>query len=141
MTELSTKPYLVRAIYEWCVDSGFTPYLSVVVDEHTLVPREHVKNGEIILNIGPAASRNLLLGNDEIQFSSRFNGVSQNLLIPMYAVATVFAKENGQGLVFPKEMPKLQANPAAHSGKPTATKHGEAKSGPKRGKPSLQVVK
>ena len=83
----------------------------------------------------------LALGNDEIHFSSRFSGVSQDLLIPMHAVATVFAKENGQGLVFPKEAHAPQKNPATHAGKTAGSGHGAAKSGPKRGKPSLQVVK
>ncbi len=79
MAELSTKPYLIRAIYEWCSDSGLTPYLNVKVDETTKVPVEYVKNGEIVLNISQSATRNLTIGNDMIQFSARFNGVSREV--------------------------------------------------------------
>ena len=103
MSELSTKPYLIRAIYEWCADSSFTPYLSVKVDQNTRVPLEHVKNGEIVLSMSQQATRNLTIGNDVIQFSARFNGVSREIAIPVYAVQGVFARENGRGVFFPAE--------------------------------------
>ena len=83
--ERSTKPYLIRAIFEWCVDSGFTPYLSVKVDAETRVPLEYVKNGEIVLNISPDASHHLNIAEDVVQFSARFNGVSRECSIPMPA--------------------------------------------------------
>ncbi len=100
MTDLSMRPYLIRAIYEWCVDNGFTPYLAVRVDEHTEVPRAHVKNGEIVLNLSADAVRNLLMGKEMITCTGRFGGVSFNLMVPVVAVIGIFAKETGQGLVF-----------------------------------------
>lgn len=100
MSELSTRPYLIRAIYEWCVDSGLTPYLAVRVDEQTQVPRAFVKDGEIILNLGVSAVRNLELGNEMITCSGRFGGVPFDVMVPVIAVAGIFARENGQGLVF-----------------------------------------
>lgn len=97
---LSTKPYLIRAIYEWCEDQDFTPHLSVQVDEHTRVPRSFVRNGQIILNISSTATHQLMLGNDEISFQARFNAASFPVVIPVDAVIAVFAMENRQGLVF-----------------------------------------
>jgi stringent starvation protein B len=131
---VSTKPYLIRAIFEWCVDSGFTPYLSAQVDERCRVPMEYVKNGEIVLNINPSATRNFVVGNDDIQFSARFNGSSRELFIPVDAVLGIFAKENGEGLFFPKSetLPQQEAGDVA----PVAPAEP-----PKRGKPHLQVIK
>jgi|SRR3954449_8751532 stringent starvation protein B len=103
MKQLSTKPYLIRAIYDWCSDSGYTPYLSVKVDDETRVPIEFVKNGEIILNISDDAAHHLTLGNDVIQFSARFNGVSREVSVPVKAVQGIFAKEISQGILFPPE--------------------------------------
>lgn len=96
----STKPYLVRAIYEWCNDNGFSPYLAVTVDARTRVPRSYVKDGQIVLNIGSEASNGLSIGNDEIRFQARFNGMAQSLLIPMDRVSAIYARENGQGMAF-----------------------------------------
>ena len=103
MRELSTKPYLIRAIYEWCSDSGFTPYLSIKVDAQTRVPDEFVKNGEIILNVSHDAAHHLTLGDDLIQFSARFNGISREVSIPVRAVQGIFAKETSKGILFPPE--------------------------------------
>ena len=101
MTEpLSTKPYMVRAIHEWCVDSGFTPHLLVAVNAQCRVPNAHVKNGEIVLNLNYTATKDLLIDNDAIVFSARFGGVSQHLYVPMNAVKGIFARENGQGMFF-----------------------------------------
>lgn len=97
---VSTKPYFLRAVYEWCVDQGHTPYLTVVVDERTRVPREYVRDGQIVLNVGPDASHQLLMGNDEITFHARFNGVAYPVVVPVDAVAAIYAKENGQGMAF-----------------------------------------
>lgn len=97
---ISTKPYLVRAIFEWCVDQGFTPYLTASVDASTRVPREHVKDGQITLNIGPEATHQLILGNEEITFQARFSGSAFPVVVPIAAVAAVFARENGQGMAF-----------------------------------------
>src|SRR5690348_1043814 len=103
MKQLSTKPYLIRAIYDWCSDSGYTPYLSVKVDDQTRVPPEYVKNGEIVLNISDDAAHHLTLGNELIQFSARFGGVSREISIPVKAVQGIFAKEISQGILFPPE--------------------------------------
>ena len=100
MKELSTKPYLIRAIYEWCSDSGLTPYLAVKVDEQTRVPMAYVKDGEIVINLGPDAVRNLNIGSDDIACGGRFGGVSHAIVVPMAAVIGIFSKETGQGLVF-----------------------------------------
>jgi stringent starvation protein B len=104
MTEpLSQKPYLLRALYEWCVDNGFTPYVSVVVDSETRVPMEYVRNGEIVLNIGPLAANRLKMGNEFIEFAARFGGVAKDLLIPIGAVSAIYARENGHGMSFEVE--------------------------------------
>lgn len=103
MTVPSTKPYLIRAIYEWCAEAGLTPYLSVKVDQNTRVPLEYVKNGEIVLNISMSATRNLTISNDLVQFSARFNGVSREVSVPIYAISGIFSRENGQGLFFQPE--------------------------------------
>ena len=109
MSELSTKPYLIRAIYEWCADSSFTPYLNVKVDQNTRVPLEYAKNGEIVLSMSQQATRNLTIGNELIQFSARFNGVSREITVPIYAVQSVFARENGRGVFFHAETAPEQA--------------------------------
>jgi stringent starvation protein B len=135
MAEKSTKPYLIRAIHEWCSDSGLTPYLSVQVNAATRVPPEHVKNGEIVLNLGYDATHRLKIGNEVIQFSARFGGVSRECSIPVEAVSGIFAKENGQGLFFPRE-PVGEGAPAADT--PETTPPGATPNG---GKPRLQVIK
>jgi len=100
MYDSSTKPYLIRAIYEWCVDQSFTPYVAVQVDDQTKVPVEFIKDGQIVLNVSYTATRHLKIGNDFINFSARFNGSSRELQIPIQAVIGIFAKENGQGMFF-----------------------------------------
>lgn len=96
----STKPYMVRAIHEWCVDNGCTPHLLVVVDSQTRVPMAYVKDGEIVLNLNYAATKDLHIDNEVITFSARFGGVSQNLFVPMRTVKGIFARETGQGMFF-----------------------------------------
>jgi stringent starvation protein B len=103
VSELSTRPYLIRAIYEWCVDSALTPYLAVKVNEQTEVPPAYVKDGEIVLSLSVTAVRDLELGNEYITCSGRFGGSPFNLIIPVGAVIGIFAKENGQGLMFQAE--------------------------------------
>ncbi|MEP7154227.1 MAG: ClpXP protease specificity-enhancing factor [Betaproteobacteria bacterium] len=115
MVELSTKPYLIRAIYEWCADCGFTPYLTVRVDQNTRVPMEYVKNGEIVLSVSQQATRNLTIGNDLVQFSARFNGVSREIAVPIYAVQGIFARENGRGMFFEPEQAPEQMGTATTS--------------------------
>ena len=131
MPEKSTKPYLIRAIHEWCSDSNLTPYLSVKVDPTTRVPVEYVKNGEIVLNLSYDATHRLTIGNDVIQFAARFNGASRECSIPVDAVLGIFARENGQGLFFPVEPAETQA--AAPTDEP------EKPAAPPR--PKLQIVK
>jgi stringent starvation protein B len=139
MPEVSTKPYFIRAIYEWCSDCGFTPYLSVKVDERTRVPAEHVKNGEIVLNVSLNATRNLTINNELVQFSARFNGVSREVTIPVDRVQGIFARENGQGAFFTVESPAASADAA-----PPATAPGTDSEPPKpapAGKARLKLVK
>jgi stringent starvation protein B len=104
MPDPSTKPYLIRAIHQWCTDSGFTPYIAVLVDEGVRVPREFVKNGEIVLNISPLATSRLQLGNEAIEFQARFGGVARDVFVPIDRVLAVYARENGQGMAF--EVPR-----------------------------------
>jgi len=100
MSEQSAKPYLVRALCEWCADNGLTPYLAVKVDGQTRVPRAHVRNGEIVLNISAAATRKLAIDNEWVSFNARFGGVSHEISVPMRAVSGIFAKETGYGFAF-----------------------------------------
>jgi stringent starvation protein B len=100
MPDISTKPYLLRALYEWCTDSGFTPYLAVKVDAATTVPMEYVKKGEIILNISFGATSGLKMDNDAIHFRARFAGVSREIYVPVQNVLAIYANENGQGMAF-----------------------------------------
>ncbi|CAN5916481.1 ClpXP protease specificity-enhancing factor [soil metagenome] len=104
----STRPYLIRALYEWCTDNGFTPYVAVLVDETVQVPREYVKNGEIVLNISFDATSSLKLGNDFIEFKARFAGTAREINVPVGRVIAIYARENGQGMAFP-----APAQPAA----------------------------
>ena len=97
----SNRPYLVRAIYEWCTDNGFTPYVAVLVDESVRVPREYVKDGEIVLNISFDATSSLKLGNEFIEFKARFAGTPREILVPVSNVIAIYARENGQGMAFP----------------------------------------
>jgi stringent starvation protein B len=99
----STKPYLIRAIHEWCADQGFTPYLAVAVDGTTKVPREFVKDGEIVLNVGYDATHQLSMGNDEITFQARFGGRPFPVIVPIGRVQAIYARENGQGMAFEVE--------------------------------------
>lgn len=96
----TTKPYLIRAIHEWCADEGFTPYLAVQVDERTRVPREFVRDGQIVLNVSAEATHQLVMGNAEITFQTRFNGASFPVVVPVDAVVAIYARENGQGMAF-----------------------------------------
>ena len=96
----STKPYMVRAIHEWCIDNGLTPHLLVEVNSQTKVPMAYVKDGEIVLNLNYSATKDLQFSNEAIIFSARFAGVSNNMYIPMSAVKGIFARENGQGMFF-----------------------------------------
>ena len=110
----STKPYLLRALYEWCTDNGYTPYLAVQVDSSVRVPREHVKNGEIVLNISFGATSGLKIANDAVSFKARFGGVARDILVPVSHVTAIYARENGQGMAFPPPEPADEPDAAAH---------------------------
>ncbi|MDO9114644.1 MAG: ClpXP protease specificity-enhancing factor [Polaromonas sp.] len=97
----STRPYLIRALYDWCTDNGLTPYVAVAVDETVQVPREYVKNNEIVLNISFDATSSLKLGNDFIEFKARFAGSAREIMVPIGRVIAIYARENGQGMAFP----------------------------------------
>ena len=144
MTERTTKPYLIRAIHEWCSDNGYTPYLSVRVDANTRVPLEYVKNGEIVLNVSHDAAHRLTMGNDVVQFAARFNGASRECSVPVGAVTGIFARENGQGLFFPPDE-EAAAGLDGESAQPVTESSGKPDepppAAPTSGRPRLQIVK
>jgi stringent starvation protein B len=112
----STRPYLIRALYEWCTDNGLTPYVAVSVDDSVQVPREYVKNNEIVLNISFDATSSLKLSNDFIEFKARFAGSSRDIMVPMERVIAIYARENGQGMAFPMgAAPQTESTPASLS--------------------------
>ena len=113
-TELpSTRPYLIRALYDWCSENGFTPYVAVKVDNSVQVPREYVQGGEIVLNVSMDATSSLKLGNDFIEFKARFGGKPREIMVPIHRVMAIYARENGQGMAFP--VSDEEATPAALS--------------------------
>jgi len=112
MSETSTKPYLIRALHEWCTDNGYTPHIAVTVDERVVVPREHVKNGEIVLNVGRLATHKLELGNEYIEFQARFGGVARQISVPVDAVTAIYARETGHGMAFEAGPPAVAGDGA-----------------------------
>jgi stringent starvation protein B len=145
MSELtSTKPYMIRAMHEWCTDNGLTPHLLVAVDGSVKVPVAYVKDGEIVLNINYSATCNLLIGNEAVTFSARFGGVASDLYVPMHAVRGIFARENGQGMFFQPEeaMGDGQKNvQSGEEGLPPEVVGQEEKEKPVKKKPFLKLVK
>jgi len=133
----STKPYLVRAIHQWCCDNGFTPYIAVLADERARVPREFAVDGRIVLNVGFDATGHLSIGNDEITFQARFGGVARDILVPMGNVAAIYAKENGAGMAFEAESESV----AIASGKSDAGHDDPEPPPPPAGRPKLQRIK
>jgi stringent starvation protein B len=113
MPEIPTKPYLLRALYEWCVDNGYTPHLGVKTDARTQVPAEHVRNGEITLNVSPTAVHRLQMGNELIEFSARFGGVARQISVPVANVYALYARETGHGMTFEVDAPKAGAQAQA----------------------------
>ena len=105
----STRPYLIRALHEWCCDNGFSPYIAVQVDASVQVPMDYVKNGEIVLNVSVDATSNLRLGNDCVEFKARFGGVARDIVVPISHVVAIYARENGQGMAFPAPSPRSDA--------------------------------
>ncbi len=161
MSEPSTKPYLIRAIYEWCTDSGFTPFLAVHVDHNTRVPQEFVKNNEIVLNVSALATSKLQLGNEVIEFQARFGGKARLISVPVANVSAIYARENGHGMAFDlaestvargHETPPALPAPEGVAKEPVATEREPLKvvppdddprpptDGPK-GRPRLTIVK
>jgi stringent starvation protein B len=136
----SSRPYLIRAMYQWIADNGMTPHLLIDAEQDdVIVPAEHIQNGKIILNIAPMAISSLVLGDDEITFSARFSGQSMGIYIPVGAVLAIYAKENGQGMMFTDDDNAVSADDGDGSGEPASGK--PAKSGNKQRRPNLKVVK
>jgi stringent starvation protein B len=142
MSEQSAKPYLIRAICEWCADNGLTPYLAVKVNAQTRVPAAFVKNGEIVLNISRGATRKLTVENEWVQFTARFNGASQEVAVPMAAVAGIFAKESGYGFAFTVPSDPAESLDAATTSPPSPPLDAPGSDNKPRSRPKhLQVVK
>jgi stringent starvation protein B len=114
----STRPYLIRALHEWCSDNGLSPYIAVQVDASVQVPMEFVKNGEIVLNVGVDATSALRLGNDFIEFKARFGGVAREIVVPISHVIAIYARENGQGMAFPAPAPGTLSAVKPHDAAP-----------------------
>ena len=133
----STRPYLIRALHDWCTDNGFTPYIAVFVDEHVQVPKEYVKNNEIVLNVGFEATSALKLGNETIEFKARFGGSSREIVVPIDHVIAIYARENGQGMAFP--MPTDAGGSDADSSK--ADSAGAASRGPRLAGPASAAAR
>ena len=149
-SEIATKPYLLRALYEWCVDNGYTPHVAVKVDSKTQVPSEYVKNGEITLNVSPSAVHKLQLGNELIEFSARFAGVARQISVPVTTVYAIYARETGHGMTFDVDAPKpvtqavAEAEPAAPKEPPAALPAPTTTAEPPKkpgGKPTLRRIK
>jgi stringent starvation protein B len=142
----STKPYLIRAIHEWCCDNGFTPYIAVVADEHARVPREFVRDGRIVLNVGYEATGHLKIANEGITFQARFGGVARDISVPIANVAAIYAKESGAGMAFePESEGSASAAPQPRSGdpgdEPEPPEPPEPPATPPGGRPKLQRIK
>lgn len=134
---LSSKPYLIRALWSWCCDAGFTPYLTLFVDEQCRVPLEYVQDGTLTLNLSPAATGALDIGNEWITLSARFGGVSRELIFPVGAVTGIFSRENGAGMEFAYEPSVVSEVPSEHSATPTE----DPAPSPRPTKPHLHRVK
>ena len=152
MAETSTKPYMIRALHEWCTDNGYTPQIAVQVDTNTMVPPAHVRDGQITLNIGSLATNRLVIGNEAIEFQARFSGVTENLYVPIGAVTAIYARETGAGMGFEVE-PGAPANTATagfqagaqHAStkpdNPVAAKQSDSPTEPDPKRPKLTIVK
>lgn len=130
----STRPYLIRALHDWCTDNGFTPYIAVFVDRSVQVPLEYVKNNEIVLNVGFEATSGLKLGNEFIEFKARFGGTAREIVVPVDHVVAIYARENGQGMAFPVP---TEAGSVPAAGAPAATPAPR----PAAGAPGLRLAR
>jgi len=135
----STKPYLLRALWEWCCDNGLTPYISVTVDARTRVPREFVRDGQIVLNIGPDATNKLQIGNEFVEFVARFGGVARELSVPVGRITAIYARENGAGMAFDLEDETDVSGEADEAG--IAPDEPPEPPRPETGRPKLQRIK
>lgn len=138
---IPTKPYMIRAIHEWCVDNNLTPHLLVAVNPQTRVPVAFVKEGEIVLNLNHSATKDLHMDNEAIVFSARFSGVSQNLYVPMAAVKGIFARENGQGMFFEVDPQSIPNNANLEQPSVKNNANDEASHAATKKKPTLTIVK
>jgi stringent starvation protein B len=130
----SSQPYLIRAIYDWIIDNDFTPYLLVNAEnDYAMIPRDYVEDGKIVLNINPSAISDLQLGNDYIMFNARFSGKAMEVSVPIVAVLAIYARENGQGMMFDENNNNLPPTPPEDSPPPEQSKKSQ--------KPQLKVVK
>lgn len=136
MSEIpSNKPYLIRALHQWCTDFGFTPFIAVFVDENVEVPMEFVKNNEIVLNLSLEACHQLNIDNDSVSFQARFGGIPKKIMVPVSHVLAIYARENGQGMSFPFDLKQQQSNKQAKEDDSDQAKKAKA------GRPSLTIVK
>ena len=133
----STRPYLIRALHEWCIDNGFTPLITVHVDANTQVPKEHVKDKEIVLNLSFDATSGLKLGNDYIEFKARFSGVARDILVPVSRVMAICARETSQGMAFPN----VAVLDGETSEEVNADKVEQTPKAPAAKRPALKIVK
>jgi stringent starvation protein B len=130
----SNKPYLIRALHQWCADFGFTPFIAVFVDARVEVPMEFVKNDEIVLNLSLEACHQLQMENDWISFQARFGGIPRKIMVPVSHVLAIYARENGQGMSFPFDPKQARDLHVADASDGSPEK-------PKTGRPSLKIVK
>ncbi len=140
----STRPYLIRALYEWCSENGFTPYVAVKVDHSVQVPREYVQGGEIVLNVSMDATSSLKLGNEFIEFKARFGGKPRDIMVPIHRVMAIYARENGQGMAFPvsDDVDTSQVLTAPAQGSEGLTDdHGASPGQPAPTRPTLKRIK
>ena len=146
MAESSTKPYMIRALHEWCTDNGYTPHLTIRVDSNTMVPRAHIHDGQITLNIDSLATNRLVIGNDAIEFQARFNGKTEDIYVPVAAVTAIYARETGAGMAFEATessvpAPSIEKSPSAPMRPvPSATNTDDPKDPPPT-RPKLSIVK
>ncbi|AVR25099.1 ClpXP protease specificity-enhancing factor [Burkholderia thailandensis] len=126
MQEISTKPYLLRALYEWCTDNGYTPHIAVRVDKSTRVPRQFVRDGEIVLNISFEATSQLQMGNEWIEFTARFSGKAHKIEVPVANVLAIYARENGQGMAFQVDVVAETGDAEGGDGLAAAQEGGDA---------------
>jgi stringent starvation protein B len=137
----STRPYLIRALHEWCVDNGFTPLITVQVDANTQVPKEHVKDKEIVLNLSFDATSGLKLGNEYIEFKARFSGVARDILVPVNRVTAIYARETSQGMAFPNVGANVAALDDESKEEVNAEKVAQTPKAPAVTRPALKIVK